>query len=311
MRLTQYLVKAGFFASSPLVILDGGVAGGFQPRWNVYGAQAELYGFDPNMKESHKGNQHIYPFALSDKSGLRTFYSYHRARSSSFYLPNPDVVSSFSLSSSFTVRGQQEIDVVTLDDFLGGGIDYIKMDVEGAEMDILRGAKKSLSSVIGLDMEIAFVPMRTGAAIFREVDAFLAPYGFQLFSLPRIYRFFRKTLTLTPYTENRGQALWGEVSYFQTKEQESSIQAMKAASLAEVRGFPSFAIEIVLAAKKNGFLSSDDARHYVDLLTPKVDGQIVSYKEYWKMQRAAVDITDGIASNIAHRYRKHWSKRIC
>jgi FkbM family methyltransferase len=75
----------------------------------------------------------IYPYAVSDKNGTETFYLGERSNVSSF-VKRGDVV------------GQAEVKCITLDDFEHiQEVDFIRMDVEGYEVPILRGARNFLT----------------------------------------------------------------------------------------------------------------------------------------------------------------------
>ena len=57
---------------------------------------------------------------------------------------------------------------------------YLKLDVQGFEMEILRGAKDSLDGVTGVQAELSLVPLYEGAPLYYEVVEFLASEGFRL-----------------------------------------------------------------------------------------------------------------------------------
>jgi hypothetical protein len=83
-----------------------------------------------------------------------------------------------------------QVEVVTLDEWLQtsghGPIDAMKMDVQGAELDILKGASTALESVRMLVAEVHLNKMYDGAALFGEVDGFLREHGFELWRFPVI-----------------------------------------------------------------------------------------------------------------------------
>lgn len=58
--------------------------------------------------------------------------------------------------------------------------DYLKIDVEGSEYDVLSGAVSLLAATGVLKVEVGFVPQRKGQRLFSEVDLLLRPYGFDL-----------------------------------------------------------------------------------------------------------------------------------
>jgi hypothetical protein len=65
------------------------------------------------------------------------------------------------------------------------GIDLLKVDVEGAELEVLRGAEGLLraSAVRAIYAEARFVRETEGGALLHELAAFLAERGYRLHNL--------------------------------------------------------------------------------------------------------------------------------
>jgi len=81
--------------------------------------------------------------------------------------------------------GTEECEVATLDDFRGALFDatdriYLKLDVQGYELEALRGAEATLGQVEVLDVELSLVPLYTGGPLKDEVTDYLARRGFEL-----------------------------------------------------------------------------------------------------------------------------------
>jgi FkbM family methyltransferase len=82
---------------------------------------------------------------------------------------------------------QIEVKVKTLDDFdhehnLEGDI-FIKADVQGFELDLLRGASNVLKKTKLIRLELSYVELYQGAPKFSEVCSFLEATGFRFHSL--------------------------------------------------------------------------------------------------------------------------------
>lgn len=67
--------------------------------------------------------------------------------------------------------------------FAGKTFEFIKMDVQGAELPALRGAQRLLKSAKGLLLELSLVSYNKGSPMFGDVVAFLNSVGWQLIDL--------------------------------------------------------------------------------------------------------------------------------
>jgi len=73
----------------------------------------------------------------------------------------------------------------TLDSVLKKGdrprADFLKLDVQGYELEVLAGASEALAQVEALLLEVSVLPVNKGCPLFAEVVAFADRAGFQLF----------------------------------------------------------------------------------------------------------------------------------
>lgn len=82
--------------------------------------------------------------------------------------------------------GEERLNCMRLDDVLEqyqlkSGYDFIKIDAQGAEFQILQGAGKVLNgSCIGLHLELFTIPLYEGIVLLDEVAGYLSRFGFTL-----------------------------------------------------------------------------------------------------------------------------------
>ena len=101
-----------------------------------------------------------------------------------------DVIAPFPAAQSFRVRKIVAVTVITLDDVCARESlqpDVLKLDVQGAELDILRGAPVTLAHVLAVECEVEFRPIYVGQPLFADVDTFMRGQGFELLGLRRDY----------------------------------------------------------------------------------------------------------------------------
>ena len=84
---------------------------------------------------------------------------------------------------------QEKVRTRTLDGLLAdldfGPVDVLVVDVQGAELLVLRGATQTLSKVKAVVSEVSTQPLYQGGVLFAELESFLAGHGFEAMSLPR------------------------------------------------------------------------------------------------------------------------------
>jgi FkbM family methyltransferase len=122
-----------------------------------------VYAFEPdpevfdilskNIKSSKYKNIHIVQSAISDRSGKAVFFESEKpGRHSLFDTSGQD--------QDFKIKKRLEVDVVTIDDFLlkhdNPKIDFVKIDIEGAEIKALLGMKNTIAKSKKLGAIIEF-----------------------------------------------------------------------------------------------------------------------------------------------------------
>jgi FkbM family methyltransferase len=200
----QELALSSLFpAAAPLTILDIGACEGEDSiRYARRFPRASIYAFEPlplnhqlllaNIGLYHAPNIELIPAAVADSSGTAPFHvssgrprdlfageNWNYGNKSSSLLPP---------SSGDPIYGWIEfketitVPTLTLDDFCRDrkieGIDFIHMDVQGAELMALRGAGSQLRNVTAIWLEVADQPLYSGQPLRQDIGAFLRRHGF-------------------------------------------------------------------------------------------------------------------------------------
>lgn len=66
--------------------------------------------------------------------------------------------------------------------------DFVKLDVQGYELSVLRGAEKTLEGVEAVLMEINLIPIYRDVPLFHDVTAFMAERDFRLYDICTFFR---------------------------------------------------------------------------------------------------------------------------
>ncbi|MEZ5540446.1 MAG: FkbM family methyltransferase [Pseudomonadota bacterium] len=124
----------------------------------------------------------FHALAIGSKHEQRPFYITNHPMCSSLYQPNHELISQFNNMEESYLRESTHINTVTIDEFREAeqieGIDFIKIDIQGAELDAFKGAVNSLTNTVAIVTEVEFIPQYTNQPLFRDVDAFLSDNGF-------------------------------------------------------------------------------------------------------------------------------------
>ena len=160
------------------------------------------------------------PHCVGDGT-LRTFHLTLWRGCSSLYEPDPAVINLFVAMDASIVNGHYRVvekvpvQTVRLDDVSEPlRPDYLKLDVQGAELDVLRHATRVLESVLVLETEAEFIPMYKGQPLFGDVQSFLREQGLWLHKMIDIGgRSFRPVHASENIMLGLSQLLWADAIF--------------------------------------------------------------------------------------------------
>lgn len=301
-----------------VTVLDVGASNGYARIWRAFGEKLTLHGFDPLVNEMRRLQE-------KEKNPNVKFHSYFVGEENKAIEVNSSEKSSSSdgkpafrnRQATFHAKSMADYDqikekfnsgkkvvladrMIRLDTFLPPSphpekhhdVDFIKVDTDGHDIQVLRGATEIINSgtLLGLDVEVRFLgPQGDRANIFRNIDRMLADAGFSLFhlepkkysraALPRV--FLKNRPTISPH----GQVRWANAIYLRdlgAPGASASLpidKVLKAICLFDLYDLPDVAAEIILQEKDRlGEIFPVD--ELLNLITPEINGQAVSYAEY-------------------------------
>ncbi len=129
------------------------------------------------------GKWHAFQLALSDHAGTAPFHITALDRASSLNAPVANMPSDFT--EYCEVTGTVDVDVRKLDDMIGDlqarhGFKrpFLKLDTQGHDLLVAEGAKTCISSMLGVQTELAIKPIYEQAPDYRTMIDWLEARGF-------------------------------------------------------------------------------------------------------------------------------------
>jgi FkbM family methyltransferase len=271
-----------FKAEERLLVIDVGARNGIQLLPKSYTSKAHLIGFEPNIIEYEKlvlsdtdaqksGEQtagflteKYFQYAIWSHSGKRPFFitqgpgactlmgESRQEITKHMYLDYPDYrrqMSFYDLHSK--VLKTVDVECKRLDDLIQGDtvVDFLKLDVEGAELNCLKGAQKLLSSKKVLFVYTEFVAFEyyDTHCLFGDIHRYLADNGFRLLHVDLGHSdYCRNPIELPAHADRR--LLHAGDAYFCLDPDRNSLSALNKVRLAIILfsfGFNSLAISLL------------------------------------------------------------------
>ncbi|MBI2239232.1 MAG: FkbM family methyltransferase [Magnetospirillum gryphiswaldense] len=257
---------AGTFAQAGLVAVDIGSRGGFDPELLPIAWAVDGIGFEPEPQafEQLRGLSPApwrsvtwLPFAVGAENGPATLYVPPDPVGASLLEHDPAVGERFGLSHLTSDCRPVPVETLTLDTALDGRPlpDYLKLDVEGAELSILKSAPASLAHCVAIKAEASFVPARKQQPVVADLDVFLRGQGFELMDIIRPMRWRSKPVAPHPYSwqgepaYSKGQISQCDLLYFRHPQaMADQKQSLKAGLVAAALGYFDRAMPLLTAA---------------------------------------------------------------
>ncbi len=213
------------FAGLPqLKVIDVGASpiDGQPPYQSLLDAgRIHLLGFEPDpgqhqaLLAQNIPNATFLPYAIGDGSP-GTLHICKAPGMTSLLQPDLEILRHFPGFAQWgTVTRTMDIETKRLDDISeAAGTDYIKLDLQGGELGVLRGARRLLEDLLVIHLEVNFVPFYKDQALFAELDQVLRQAGFYFHRfLPLISRVFLPVQIGDSSYAGLSQQLWTDAVY--------------------------------------------------------------------------------------------------
>ncbi|MEZ4722585.1 MAG: FkbM family methyltransferase [Flavobacteriales bacterium] len=189
-----------FLANQSILIVDIGAKGAL---CRLIGLEelSEKHGFEPNLIEFNRlqktedGIVKLFPTAVAQTDGRRTFYMARSSSYSSFLRPDIEEFSKhFGRMKDFPkwknkieTIGKTVVPCRSLDSIYGESgeiISLLKLDTQGTELEIIRGAERLLKEkrILAIKTEFLFQRVYKDQCVFTDLETLLKTFGFMLVS---------------------------------------------------------------------------------------------------------------------------------
>jgi FkbM family methyltransferase len=260
----------------PLVLVDVGAAGGAPRRWRAVEQSLSIVGFEPDERtyaalEPADGRVWLNA-ALWERAGPVQLHLTRKSQNTSVLPPNREFIDRFPNPERFDVIDSVGIEATTLDAALTtipvARPDFLKLDVQGAELAVIRGASSVLAAgVFGIELEVAFARIYRGQPLFGEIDGFLRQEDFALIDLRRVYW---KSDRYAETWGSKGQLVAGDALYLRnpgtflrllagSTPPQARTAVLNAVVTCAVYGYMSLGLELLDEASAAGLLEAAHA----------------------------------------------------
>lgn len=189
----------------PLLRVGGCTVIGFEPQKDAYAKLIESKGPDETYL----------PFAVGDGS-TKTLHINRSSGMTSVFQPNQAALQAISLARWGKLVGSEEMQTVAIDaDDRIGSFDLLKIDIQGGEVDVFKGAEAALKAATAVIVELRYFPLYEGEPMMGGVDTELRRQGFSF------HKFLNTNTRSFPNSQSgrlrslrmRDQAIDGDVVY--------------------------------------------------------------------------------------------------
>lgn len=161
---------------------------------------------------------------------------------SSLLEPNLTLAHRFSLlAEALEVMESRPVETRRLDDVVAEqnisdrSIDFLKIDVQGTTLPVLKGARETLSRTLVCHLEAEFTEIYLGEALFSDIDRYMRDLGFVLMDIATLGR---QRYSAFDVTNERffhaGRLLWADCVYVRHLDDPENLTDAELLKLAEI-----------------------------------------------------------------------------
>ena len=201
-----------------IVFMDVGAAGGIEPRWRKFANKVSYVGFEPDGRAQEFvpnvrfAKYELIPSALGELRSVRRLNVTKDVGKSSLFVPNWEILERFPNLDRFLVTKELKLQINTADKLVKSKVDFIKVDIQGSELSVLKGAKGILKGALGVETEVEFLELYSGQPLFGQVSEYLQKLSFDFIDFVNLRRWERNSFS------GLGQLTFGDALFLKSPE---------------------------------------------------------------------------------------------
>tara|TARA_B100000989_G_C19532840_1_gene471116 strand:+ start:4333 stop:5289 length:957 start_codon:yes stop_codon:yes gene_type:complete len=187
------------FQENLISYIDIGAAEYLSKRWKKINKYVAYYGFEPDershtfLKDNYslKDNNFIYSYGLWSFDGLIEINLCKEPKVSSFFEPNSSIVNLFPSSERFKIVSKDKVKVKKFDSTNINVKDFVKLDIQGGELEVLKGSENSMPEIMAMEIEVEFVELYKNQPLFNDIQQYLRLNNFEFIDFISLNRWER------------------------------------------------------------------------------------------------------------------------
>ena len=113
----------------------------------------------------------------------------------------------------FEIVKKIEVEAKKLDSLKIDKIDFIKIDVQGYNLEVLKGSTEALKKAIGIEIECEFKEIYKNQSLFKDVDEYLSKHNFEVCDFTDIIRWTENVSKEKEQIKNQGEIIYVNALY--------------------------------------------------------------------------------------------------
>jgi FkbM family methyltransferase len=295
----------------PMGFFDVGSLGGIHPITENFSKYLNVVCFEPNKKELEKIEKkyiknNYAKIIFSDKAlfknkGSKLLHIAKVDTNSSLLRASDEFIKRYQ-AANFETIDREKIKTTTIDLIINEELrkenikaEFIKLDTQGTEYQILEGASCNLkSNTVAILCEVEFFPLYKNQKLFEDVIIYLRKFGFRLYG---IYPNYRSNQKLDKkYFEYEERLIWGDAVFlwdpFEINADKINYRRIESLTLATlILGYYDYSLELnEKYNKKDKNIMREvikdlakQRKKYIENIINKIQSNLSANKEIYKI----------------------------